>query len=293
MPPVVPPVDPTGGAVPLGFDPMTGIIAATGLTQAGAALWVGNEQARAAREAATLQSNAATADRTLQESQYNQFRHDSAPWRAAGEEALGYTQDAAGNWQTRPSGGLRTFEQDNPQFKVDPFKFDMDARSPAYNKAYDFRLSEGMKALQNSAAAKGMLRSGNTMQAITKYGQDMASQEVDNEFGRYNTNKVNDFNIFNTQRGSKLNALQSLAGNGQSAVNTVGNAGQNYANQSGQAGMNAANAQAGGITGAANASAGGWVGGVNALSQALGQGINYSNQQNTNAQIMNYLQRGR
>jgi len=50
--------------------------------------------------------------------------------------------------------------------------------------AYKFRLGQGQEALQRSLGARGLLGSGNRLTELTKYGQDMASQEYDNQFGR-------------------------------------------------------------------------------------------------------------
>jgi hypothetical protein len=50
--------------------------------------------------------------------------------------------------------------------------------------AYKFRVGQGQEALQRSLGAKGLLNSGNRLMELTKYGQDMGSQEYDNQFGR-------------------------------------------------------------------------------------------------------------
>ena len=50
--------------------------------------------------------------------------------------------------------------------------------------AYKFRVNQGQEALQRSLGAKGMLNSGNRLMELTKYGQDMGSQEYDNQYGR-------------------------------------------------------------------------------------------------------------
>lgn len=49
---------------------------------------------------------------------------------------------------------------------------------------YKFRLNESLGALQSSAAAKGALRSFNTLDAVTARAGDMASQEYANVYGR-------------------------------------------------------------------------------------------------------------
>jgi hypothetical protein len=82
---------------------------------------------------------------------------------------------------------------------------------------YAFRLSEGQKALDRQAAARGGLISGGALKAAERYGQDMGSQEYTNAFNRYQTNRSN-----------QLQPLQSLAGVGQTAANTLSNAAGNY-----------------------------------------------------------------
>jgi hypothetical protein len=49
---------------------------------------------------------------------------------------------------------------------------------------YQFRLKEGEGALQNSAAARGVLNTGGTLKDILAYGQKFASQEYANVFDR-------------------------------------------------------------------------------------------------------------
>lgn len=84
---------------------------------------------------------------------------------------------------------------------------------------YQFRLSEGTKALERSAAAKGMSLSGAQQKALAGYNQNFASNEYGNVYNRYNTDQ-------NTQ----YNRLASMAGIGQTANNALGQAGTNYAN---------------------------------------------------------------
>ena len=107
---------------------------------------------------------------------------------------------------------------------------------------YQFRLSEGMKGLERSAAARGGLLSGGTLKGIQRYGQDMASTEYQNAFNRYQA-----------ERSGTLNPYQSMAGMGQSVANQVGNMGMNYANQVGELYQGGANARASGYVGQANA----------------------------------------
>jgi hypothetical protein len=130
---------------------------------------------------------------------------------------------------------------------------------------YAFRMSEGMKALDRQAAARGGLISGGALKAAQRYGQDLGSQEYQNAFNRYQVN-----------RAAQLNPLQSMAGQGQTSAAQLGQAGQNYAGQAGAAYGAAGQAQASGYMGAANAISGG-----------LGQYLNYQSNNNLLAAIKN------
>jgi hypothetical protein len=118
---------------------------------------------------------------------------------------------------------------------------------------YAFRMKEGLRALENTAAARGGLLSGNQMRGITRFGQDLASQEYGNAFNRYQS-----------EFASELNPLQALAGVGQTSANTLSNA-------AGQLGTNLSNL----AVGAGNARASAYAGTANALASGIGQGLNY------------------
>lgn len=126
------------------------------------------------------------------------------------------------------------------------------AASMYEDPGYQFRLGEGMKALERSAAAQGSLLSGGTIKAGQRYAQDYAANEYQNAYNRY----------WN-QRNQMLNPLQSLLGQAQTSAAELGGAGRNYATQAGQNMMAAANARASG-----------YVGGANALNQAIGGATN-------------------
>lgn len=122
---------------------------------------------------------------------------------------------------------------------------------------YAFRLQEGLKALDRSAAARGGLLSGATLKGAQRYGQELGSQEFTNAFNRYQL-----------ERQARLNPLQSLAGMSQTAANTM-------SNQAGQFGENMAqNAMTQG-----NIRASGYLGAANALTGGLGRYLNYEQNQ--------------
>jgi len=50
---------------------------------------------------------------------------------------------------------------------------------------YKYALGQGNQAINRSAAAKGMLNSGNVLAELAKYGQGMASQNYQQQIGNY------------------------------------------------------------------------------------------------------------
>jgi hypothetical protein len=186
--------------------------------------------ANASSKAAGAQAGAARDAAALQNEQYQQTRQDQMPWMEAGKTALNALTPLATNYQK--------FGMD--QFRADP--------------GYAFRLSEGQKALDRQAAARGGLISGGALKAAQRYGQEMGSQEYTNAFNRYQA-----------ERQAQLGPLQSLAGVGQTTAQSLGQTGAANAANIGNL-----------MTGGAAAQAAGYVGGANALTSGLGTYMNYS-----------------
>ncbi len=76
--------------------------------------------------------------------------------------------------------------------------------------AYKFRVGQGQEALQRSMGARGMLNSGNRLMDLTKYGQDMGSQEYDAQYGRLSDLYKTDSNSYNGN-ATALNQTQDIA----------------------------------------------------------------------------------
>lgn len=228
---------------------------------AGASLIGGAMASSAASKAASTQARSADKATALQKQMYEEGVVRQKPFYEAGltgqnrlMELLGLGGDP--NAQGYGSA-MRPFGMSD--FEADP--------------GYAFRMKEGLKGLDQQAAARGGLISGNALRAAQQYGQDLGSQEYQNAYNRYQTNRTN-----------VLNPLQSLLGQAQSTANTLGTSGQNYANNAGQGMMAAGNARASGYTGSADAwnrglggAAGTIVSGLNA-NQMYGSGYNpYNN----------------
>lgn len=182
----------------------------------GAALAGGAMQANAAKKAAQANQRATDASLALQREQYNQTRADQEPWRQAGVGALGRLQNPLASFEASPD--------------------------------YNFRMSEGLKAVNQNRATAGLLQSGAALRGLSDYAQNTAA----GEFGDW----------WNRQSG--------LAGVGQAANSANQQAGSQYANNSQNALMQNAGVQGSSYMNQANA----WAQGLGGAAGAVGWGLN-------------------
>jgi hypothetical protein len=208
---------------------------------------LGGGETGAIRDAAAQQSAATDRAIDLQREMFERQIGLQEPWRQSGIAAQNRLLTLLGINPTPPSGGGGIFGtianavQPRTGLSVDPndpnfgrYAKEFGMQQFQADPGYAFRLSEGMKALERSAAARGGLVSGATMKGIQRYGQDLASQEYGNAFNRYRL-----------EREAALNPLQSLAGVGQTTSQQLGQAGTMY-------GQNVGNAMIGQGTNQAN-----------------------------------------
>lgn len=240
---------------------------------------IGSSASRSAARAQQRSADAATAE---QRRQYDLTREDYAPYRHIGVQALnalgstyGYTPyggPAPGSqplsfqdWAAQ-QGGIGGFinggglsgmasafsraqqEYQNYLANFQPAQgtagspgqpnFNAFMASPDYN----FRRTEGMRGIEQSAAASGGAFSGNALRALNEFNSNLASGEFGNWFNRQ----------------------AALAGIGQAATNATSQFGANAATNIGNNVMAAGNARASGIVGQANALTGGLSNAINA-----------------------------
>jgi hypothetical protein len=210
---------------------------------------------KASKSAAKTQAGAAAEATAAQERMFERQVELQEPFREAGMAGQNRLLQLLGLGKDKTAadyGKYASAEFTPAQFQADP--------------GYAFRMSEGMKGLERSAAARGGLLSGSALKGIQRYGQDLASQEYQNAFNRYQTARTN-----------TLNPFASLAGVAQSSANTLTGA-------AGQLGQNIGS----NIIGAGNAMAAGQVGAANAISQGVGQGINFYQGQQYLNRLPNY-----
>lgn len=159
---------------------------------------IGNNKAAKAQQQALAQSDALEREQIAEaRRQYDLQRSDLAPYREAGGIALGQIGRGTAD------GGEFNRKFTMADYQADP--------------GYEFRRSEGLRAVDASAAARGGALSGGAIRANNRYAQDLASQEFGNAFSRYQTDL-----------GNRYNRLAGVAGVGQQATNSGNQASQNY-----------------------------------------------------------------
>ncbi|MEY8206106.1 MAG: hypothetical protein RPR40_13665 [Bermanella sp.] len=149
-------------------------------------------QAKGIRQGAAAEERIAAKNLAFQKEQAEIQREDFAPWREAGEEALGQIQ-----------AGI-----ERGDFSMDGFVFEQDL-------GYQFRMNEGVKALDNSASARGRLLSGAQQKGVNAYAQNVASQEYSNAYNRESNEKSRKYNIL-----SSLNQGGQSSAAGQAQVSS-------------------------------------------------------------------------
>lgn len=172
---------------------------------AGASIYSANKAADAQKEAAQKAADTQTA-------MYNQTRSDLSPYRQIGQTAT----DQMTN---------RLAELTSP--------ITMDQATLEKTPGYQFNLTQGLKAATNSAAARGLGKSGAAVKGATTFATGLADSTYQNQFNNAQLNQKNAYD-----------RLKSLIDTGENASAQTGTAGMNAANQTSSAQTQAGTAQA-------------------------------------------------
>ena len=227
------------------------------LIAGGSALLGAGASIYSSSKAADAQKAGIAASADAQQRMFDEQKALNAPFREGGITAQNRLLTVLG---LRPAEGAGlTVDPNSPDFGK--YAGDFGMKDFEADPGYAFRLKEGMRGLENSAAARGLLSSGSTLKGITDYGQGMASQEYGNAYNRYQTNRKN-----------QLDPLTGMLG-----FSTTANT--NTSNAAGALGQGLGQAAA--ATGNVNASS--YINSGNALTNALSGGLNaymgYNNMQ--------------
>lgn len=204
----------------------------------GSAVIGAGAQMYGANKAADIQGKNADKVAGMQQAQYAQTRADLEPYRNIGT-------DASSRLTTRLS------ELTTP-ISVNPDDF-------LNSEYYKFLEKQGLKTVQNSAAARGLGTSGAALKGAAAFSKGLNSQEWQNNFNMQRANQTDAFS-----------RLKALVDTGQNAAAQTGSAGQAAAQAAGTALTGGANAgaAAANATGSAIANAAGNIGGY-AMYQGL------------------------
>jgi hypothetical protein len=176
--------------------------------------------------------------------------------------AMGYGRDANGN--------IFVNDPNNPlQQRFSAPTADEAAATPGYQ----FTLNQGLQAVQNSAAARGLGSSGAALRGAADYASGLANSTYNDVYSR----ALSTFNANYSSAANNVNRLQGLVSNGQNAALGTSAAGSAASNTVAGAAANAGNALAGGMVGSAAANASG----LNSLANGLGTYALMSNNANT------------
>lgn len=138
----------------------------------------------------------------------------------------------------------------------------MDQAALENTLGYQFTRTQGLKAVQNSAAARGLGSSGAALKGAAAYATGLADQTYQTQFNLENTNRTNAFNRLKSliDTGANATAGAVTAGNTSASIGTAGT------NAIGSNIITGSSNVAGNVIGGANASAAG----INATGTAVG-----------------------
>jgi hypothetical protein len=220
---------------------------------------------QASKSAADTQAQAAEDAAHLQNDQWNQTQANLKPYMQLGSSSISPLLQAMGYNVTQNSDGTYSYNgtnSSNPlqqQFSYGAFTAPTAAQAQA-TPGYQFTLNQGLKSVQNSAAARGLGTSGAALKGASTYATGLADSTYNDVYNRalntYNANYNTAQGTFQTNYNSAANNVNRLTGvvnSGQNAAATNGSLGAAAASSIGNTLMSGANAQASGTVGAANA----------------------------------------
>jgi len=203
----------------------TAAILGSAAISAGAGIFGAMQQSSAADRATNAQTAAQDKNIALQREIFDQQKATLAPWQTAGLEAL---------------NKIRTGIADG-SFDISKYGYNDLVKDPGYQ----FRLSEGTNALERAAAARGKFISGDQLNDVQTYGQNMASQEFGNAFARTAAERDTRYNILSNVANQGYGAATALTGVAGQMGDKIATANTNIGNAQATGAINQGNVWAG------------------------------------------------
>lgn len=167
----------------------------------GSAVIGGAVQAYSANKAAEAQTNATNTAAGIQTNIFNKTQANLAPYIGAGNAATSELQDRL------------------PALTA---PITMDQSTLEKTPGYQFNLTQGLKATQNSAAARGLGISGAALKGAATFTTGLADSTYQNQFNNTNTNNTN---AYNRLKGLIDTGESAAAGQGSIGATTGANIG--------------------------------------------------------------------
>lgn len=194
------------------FDEPKNLYCSVGVAVLGSAAIGAASTAYGASKAASAQTSAANTAAQTATDMYGRTRKDLKPYREAG---------------ARYSAEL----EERMPFLTSPIE--MTQENLEKTPGYQFTKTQGLKAVQNAAAARGLGVSGAALKGASTFATGLANQTYKDQFALENTNRTNAY--------ERLKGLVTI---GQNAAAQTGTAGTAAANTAASAQMGAGNAEA-------------------------------------------------
>lgn len=183
----------------------------------------------ASNVATNAQSHAAETAQGIQEANLASVTQQEQPFITAGTNALAALQSGLGIGGSNATG-------------VGSLNAPFTAAQYQQSPGYQFQLQQGEQALLDQRSAIGGVSGGNTLKALTQYGQGLA-----------NTDYQQAYNNYVAQQQQQYNMLSGLSNQGLSATNALAGVSTGTANNVAGLQTQIGNAQAAGVAGTSNA----------------------------------------
>lgn len=193
-----------------------------------------------ANKAADAQTNAANQANALQQQQMAQNQTNLNPFLQRGNQAGDILSMLTGTQAGGNGTGALTAA------------FNPTMAQLASTPGYQFSLDQGLKATQNSAAAKGLGTSGSAMKGAADYAEGLAGTTYQQQFQNYWSQNQSIYNMLAGQSGQGLQAAGALTGANSTATNAQNSNLIGAGNAQGGAATATGNAIGTGISGAVN-----------------------------------------
>ena len=258
--------------IPAGASLLGGYLSSSGQQKAAAT------GAEAATTAAGIQSDAARRSLDLQERLAQEQVARNAPTVQAGDIARNRMLDLIGLSGRTGAAGYGSANQPYSMAGFDPNSLmrNFGASDFQTDPGYNFRLSEGLKAIDRQAAARGGLISGAGLKAAGRFGGDLASQEYGNAFNRFQTNRASQAGLFTdalnrerTRQMDEYGRLSDFTTRGANAAAGTGSSQAAYGTNAANLMSQGAAAMGQGVIGAGQAAAAGQMGAGNTYNNAI------------------------